>query len=229
MAMRHDARAAELLDQVIAREPEVISLFVLRAWAEVRSTGSLERARAFLDQVPKGDAALVEIARMERDYPRYRAALEQIRPTNRRSNLGVWSVLAGFAERQLGNEEVARLHFEDAANLSEEMFLGASQTNRAAPIRGLALAHLGRTEEALAIARSLPRLLEPDDHWTGARMGEIHAQILTAAGAVELAVRQIERVLQTQYSDALSLWQLRLDPIWDPLRGNPEFEKLIAL
>jgi hypothetical protein len=137
--------------------------------------------------------------------------------------------MAGFAERQLGNEETARQHFEDAATLSTELFLGASQANRAAPIRGLALAYLGRPEEALEIARNLPRLLTPGDSWTGGRMGEIHTQILTAAGPAELAVRQIERVLQTRYIDALTLWQLRLDPIWDPLRGNAEFEKLIAL
>jgi len=29
-------------------------------------------------------------------------------------------------------------------------------------------------------------------------------------------------------NDVISVWELKLDPTWDPLRGDPRFEKIVA-
>ncbi len=229
LAARGHARAASILDRVLVEEPDSAGIFVTRAWVEIKGTGSLERARTFLEQSPGGDAAMVELSRYERDWPRYLAALDQIEPGRQTSGLGVWHVLAGFAHRQLGNEEEARRHFESALEISEKLFLEAGQQVGNAPVlRGLALAYLGRSDEAVRLADTLPQLLPRGDRFTGPRVGEIKAEILAAAGEAEYAIDQIERMLSTSYTDALTVWDLRLDPIWDPLRDHPRLQALVA-
>jgi hypothetical protein len=51
----------------------------------------------------------------------------------------------------------------------------------------------------------------------------VHARL----GNHDEAIATLERVMAMPNSgDAISPWQLKLDPIWDPLRKNPRFEKL---
>ena len=45
------------------------------------------------------------------------------------------------------------------------------------------------------------------------------------AGEKDLAMKQIAATLQV--ASGLSYGELRLHPFWDPLRGDPRFEKLV--
>jgi len=44
-------------------------------------------------------------------------------------------------------------------------------------------------------------------------------------GEKDLAINQLEEAMQIP--GPVSYGQLRLHPFWDPLRGNPRFEKLV--
>jgi hypothetical protein len=49
------------------------------------------------------------------------------------------------------------------------------------------------------------------------------------AGEKELALQQLETGLRTPaLSSMLSYGSLKLLPFWDPLRGDPRFEKIVA-
>ena len=49
------------------------------------------------------------------------------------------------------------------------------------------------------------------------------------AGDKELALRQLEAGLRApDVSLMLSYGALKLFPVWDPLRGDPRFEKIVA-
>ena len=52
------------------------------------------------------------------------------------------------------------------------------------------------------------------------------ARIYAMTGRVDEAVDELEYVLSIPAD--LSVWDLRLDPMWDPLRGDPRFEALTA-
>ena len=52
------------------------------------------------------------------------------------------------------------------------------------------------------------------------------AMICAWAGEPDLALEQLEAV--TKIPGGPSYGALRLDPMWDPVRGNPRFEKIVA-
>jgi hypothetical protein len=62
--------------------------------------------------------------------------------------------------------------------------------------------------------------------WRGAwRLADL-ARIEAMTGREEEAIERLEYLLSIP-SD-MSVWMLRLDPAWDPLRGNPRFEALVG-
>jgi len=101
---------------------------------------------------------------------------------------------------------------------------------------GLIDAALGRKEEALREgrramdlrARALPTAPDPmfGPSTNEASMKMSFAMICAWAGELDLALEQLEAV--TKDPGGPSYGGLRLDPMWDPLRGNPRFEKIVA-
>jgi hypothetical protein len=88
-------------------------------------------------------------------------------------------------------------------------------------------AALGRTEEALQEGRRAVELLPvTQDSVNGAHMMEFFAVICAWTGNKDLACQQL--VLATQIPGDLSYGQLCLNPYWDPLRGDPRFDKIVA-
>jgi hypothetical protein len=98
---------------------------------------------------------------------------------------------------------------------------------RAHAARGLALAGLGRREEARGEARWLQRSkIYREDAHDGVLPAEDRARILAAIGDVDAALAEIERLLAGP--SWLSVQVLRLDPRWDPIRSDPRFEALLV-
>jgi hypothetical protein len=52
------------------------------------------------------------------------------------------------------------------------------------------------------------------------------AMVAAWAGDKNLACQQLD--IAIRYPSSLSYGQLKLLPFWDPLRGDPRFEKIIA-
>jgi len=97
---------------------------------------------------------------------------------------------------------------------------------------GLIDAALGRKEDALSEGRRAMELVHPvQDPMFGQHTNESFrirsfAMICAWAGQRELALEQLEAV--TKIPGGPSYGELRLDPMWDPLRGDPRFEKIVA-
>jgi TolB-like protein/Tfp pilus assembly protein PilF len=91
-------------------------------------------------------------------------------------------------------------------------------------------AALGRKDLALEEGRRAiaitPMEKDVDD---GSRVVQYFAITAAWAGDKELALQQLETGLRApQASLALSYGALKLLPFWDPLRGDPRFEKIVA-
>jgi TolB-like protein/Flp pilus assembly protein TadD len=119
------------------------------------------------------------------------------------------SAHAAFMRARAQQEEEIRAHPDDAALLAE---------------LGLIDAGLGRKEEALNEGRRAMEL-EPGakDEFTESTM--CFAISCAWTGEHELALGQLEALVKTPGSHTYG--NLRLSPLWDPLRGDPRFEKIV--
>ena len=64
------------------------------------------------------------------------------------------------------------------------------------------------------------------DSINGAHMIEYYSMIAAWVGDKELACEQLNAAVHTV--GTLSFGQLKLLPYWDPLRGDPRFEKIVS-
>ena len=92
---------------------------------------------------------------------------------------------------------------------------------------GLIDAGLGRKEQALREGRyAVQFLIAEKDAISDARMIMYLAMIAAWVGDKELACEQLPVALR--YPNPPSYGELKLLPFWDPLRGEPCFEKILA-
>jgi serine/threonine protein kinase/tetratricopeptide (TPR) repeat protein len=94
-------------------------------------------------------------------------------------------------------------------------------------VLGLIDAGLGRKEEALQEGRHAVELLPArKDAINGPLMIEYLAMIAAWVGDKDLACEQLATV--TSQPSPVSYGQLKRLPFWDPLRGDPRFDKIVA-
>jgi serine/threonine-protein kinase len=88
-------------------------------------------------------------------------------------------------------------------------------------------AALGNKENAIREGRRAVELLPvTKDSIDGAELVQYLAVIYAGVGEKDLALEQLR--IASSIPGYLSYGSLRLDPLWDPLRGDPGFEKIVA-
>ena len=91
---------------------------------------------------------------------------------------------------------------------------------------GVIDAALGRKEDALREGRRAVELLPiTKDAINGVHMIEYLAMIAAWVGDKDFACEQL--AIAVKLPGTLSYGQLKLLPYWDPLRGDPRFEKIV--
>src|SRR6266545_2894808 len=94
-------------------------------------------------------------------------------------------------------------------------------------VLGLIDAGLGRKDDALREGRRAVELTPPSkDSINGPLIMGFFAVMCAWVEEKDLAIDQLTHAIQLP--GRLSYGQLRLHPIWDPLRGDPRFEKIVA-
>jgi serine/threonine protein kinase/tetratricopeptide (TPR) repeat protein len=137
------------------------------------------------------------------------------------------SLMEGLIARMTKDDGKARAAFT-AARAEQEKIIEA-QPNYAPPlcVLGLIDAGLGRKEEALREGRRAVQLFPVEkDAINGPLMVEYLAMIAAWVGNKDLACEQLAQV--TRPPSTVSYGQLKLLPFWDPLRGDPRFEQIVA-
>jgi serine/threonine protein kinase/tetratricopeptide (TPR) repeat protein len=135
--------------------------------------------------------------------------------------------MEGVLARMEKDESKARAAFTAARALQEKAV--QAQPNYGPPlcVLGLIDAALGRKEEALHEGRRAVELLPAEkDAVNGPLMIEYLAMIAAWAGDKDIACQQL--AVAVRPPSTVSYGQLKLLPFWDPLRGDPRFEKIIA-
>ena len=133
----------------------------------------------------------------------------------------------GLVARIQGDAAAAKAAFTAARAQQEEAIRSQGEYGPALCVLGLIDAGLGRKEDALREGRRAIELLPLEkDALNGVRVREFLAIIYAWTGEKELACQQLSTTLQLPAS--VSYGELRLHPYWDPLRGEPCFEKIIT-
>jgi TolB-like protein/Tfp pilus assembly protein PilF len=199
--------------------------------AAYQAEGRLDDAARVLDQLSTSIDPNIAVARgyqrlLERRYPaaitELQAALAQ--PDDALNGLGpALSLYLGFAQRAAGQDAQAQTTFEQLIAKIAPYATQVDDTQLPTAL-GLALAYAGKQQAALEQARRAAELYAGDAlQRPAAEFGLAQVQML--GGDHAAAIAGLERLLQAP--DGVTVEMLKLDPFWDPLRGDPRFAALL--
>jgi serine/threonine protein kinase len=236
-------RYAELklkLDRILTIDPNNLVLKAHRAFVEVDWKADTGPLHQLIDEIRETNpAAMPKIADKwllcalaERDV----AAAKDVLNAVGEITLGHNNVyfpgpfVEGVIARMTNDEHKAQLAFT-AARAEQEKTIQA-QPDYGPPwcVLGVIDAALGRKEEALREGRRALELLPmKKDPLNGMLMIKYLAVITAWVGEKDLACEQLATAIRYPNSGLdLSYGDLKLMPWWDPLRGDPRFEKIVA-
>jgi serine/threonine protein kinase/tetratricopeptide (TPR) repeat protein len=137
----------------------------------------------------------------------------------------------GVVARAKGDVVAAKAAFT-AARAQQEAAVHAARARQpdfanALSMLGVIDAALGRKEEALREGRRAVELMPLAKDSTDGPQIVLHLALIYAwTGERDLAIEQLEIV--SKIPNGPTYGMLRLDPVWDSLRGDPRFEKMVA-
>jgi serine/threonine protein kinase/Flp pilus assembly protein TadD len=135
--------------------------------------------------------------------------------------------IEGLIARMMKDDEKARAAFTAARGEQQKVVQAQPSYGPPLCVLGLIDAGLGRKEEALREGQHAVELLPVEkDAINGVAMNKYLAMIAAWVGDKDLACEQLAVAIRPP--SRLTYGQLKLLPVWDPLRGDPRFEKVVA-
>jgi hypothetical protein len=139
---------------------------------------------------------------------------------------------AAFAEgliaRMRHDDVKARAAFAAAREQQDKVMAEQPDYAPALCVLGLIDAGLGRKEDALREGKRAVELMPVSkDTINGPLVVQFFAVIATWTGEKELAIKQLTLAVP-EATSSIHYGFLKLHPYWDPLRGDPRFEKIVA-
>jgi TolB-like protein/class 3 adenylate cyclase/Flp pilus assembly protein TadD len=136
----------------------------------------------------------------------------------------------GLLARAMHDETRARREFAAARTEQEQLVQKQKDYGPPLCVLGLIDAALGNKEAALQEGRRAMELLPRETDATNSETLFAYFAVIAAwAGEKDLALQQLnEAILLYGAGKITSYGVLKLMPFWDPLRGDPRFEKIVA-
>jgi TolB-like protein/class 3 adenylate cyclase/Tfp pilus assembly protein PilF len=240
-ALRQFPKAEKLYDRALNIPPNELSLMALKA-SIYQAEGNLQESAKLLAQVnaeTNSDVAVrikLTQLRLERNHTEatrwVQARQDQLRLVSG-IDKGSKQVGNALVHRVAGDTTQAKAFAGQARNTLEPLRKEQPDNAFVAAALAVAYAMLDEKESALNEAqRAITLSPSNKDRLSGPAFEENLALVEMIIGENTRAIATLTRLLQTPYGGWLysptpiTQALLRLDPIWDPLRADPAFQKL---
>jgi len=241
--LRRWSDAEHVLTRALALDPHNVLAALFLASTYINSTSDIQRARRAFEGVPAdskligpsgwGDVAVMVDQRVYLDVfeKHFADALKawDTLPTNL-PEARLHQLMARVGIQVLaGQGPVAKPECEQTHALLEARLAERPEDRNSLTALAWVYICLGRNADALRVARqaadSLP--IEKDALAGPFFLGGL-AEIEARTGQPKEAVKILRQLITAPAGQFISLARLKIDPVWDPIRNDPDFQKLIS-
>jgi TolB-like protein/class 3 adenylate cyclase/Tfp pilus assembly protein PilF len=237
--LRRYEQMAAVLDRALEVVPQDVATRAVRARVDLDRHADTKPVHTTIDAILAEDPSAAPsiatswliLALCERDFAAADRALVALggnaftlSPTIRFSH----DFVEGLIAQMRGDAAAARAAFTAARAKQEELVHPGPDYAPALCVLGLIDAGLGRKEDALQEGLRAVELLPVErDAFAAPDMILLFSVICAWTGEKDSACEQLATAAQYP-SYLLTYGRLRLFPFWDPLRGDPRFERIVA-
>jgi TolB-like protein len=250
LAQRRWSDAEHEFTHALALDPHNVLATQFLATTYINSTGDIRRARQASREVPAdskiyiasnfgGSTSGGNIAAMiggisvyldvfEKDFANALKAWDTV-PTNI-PEAGLRQLEARVGIQVLaGQATVAKPECEQTRALLEARLAERPEDRTSLTALAWADVCLGRNADAVRVAGQAADLLPIEkDALTGPSFLAALAEVEARTGRPAEAVKIIRKLITAPAGQVVSIARLKIDPVWDPIRNNPDFQKLIS-
>lgn len=237
---RRYAEADRTYQRALDLAPEAMSIYWDRFRSTVLERGDLERAEAILADakrygkaeemkyIPEFSEFLLAVYR--RDFVRAESLVTAFPEEEFFTNQFTFktrTLLHARLAQYRGRTEISKRLFTEAAADLKRRITASPADERLYSAYGIALAGMGKMQEAVEAGRRAVELLPVEkEAWRGATRLEELAEIYAMVGRHDEAFDIVERLFRLPAE--FSPQSVRLDPVWDPLRTRPRYRTIMG-
>jgi TolB-like protein/thioredoxin-like negative regulator of GroEL len=244
LALRRWSDAEHALTRALALDPHHTLAALVLANTYINSTGDIRRARQAWEGVPTDNklntgtqgasiAGLIEervyLNVLEKHFVDALKAWDTMPTNTPAARLRQLEARVGI--QVLGNQNAAAKSECEQTRALLEAQLAERRPEDRTSLMALAWVYicLGRNADALHFARQAADSLPIEkDAISGSNLLVGLAQIEAHTGRAEEAVKILRQLLTIPAGQIVSIARLKIDPVWDPIRNDPGFQKLLS-